>query len=537
MEVRTKIEVVMHTLFQLEFRQVYRNPIWPSIIAITILVSIVLPRSSITDLTVIPGMVYFIMVMSLILFIYGSERARMEINQQIVENISISSRYRNYVLGKLAHWFIFSLFIYLIFYSATIGYIGFVHHSITVNSIYESVLYTLLCWWTPFFFALILGYTIYNLVPNIYSYLIIVFIWFFTMPYNVMISFIPRRWTGWMINGDPNIVQIFSTHPLESLEVNKGYYAQRIFMLLVIISMYLFVCYRRSRQIKRVSVVMIVLALCIPMFSPYVPYITGSDSLGSSKVVLHAEPEGYSSNFQINNYSFKIDHGESNHNFRYSLDMEIDSQTDQISFVLLDDFKIDSVKMNNTPLAFQRLDDLILLGVPKKKGILHWEISTTSYGPIGPTTVQLIATTAWYPMSPLEAKDPYKHGRKEQYTVFWDSPQPNKIWTNLKSKSDNRWAGSAYGPTILMGKFEETGNIVYPRYETRSRAMIINQGMKQIFQNNNKKYKSNKELPPRLYYVTTFYGMQVNPDEAYIYPDVYPTEDIMRFFYTKEGDK
>lgn len=524
----------MTKIWGIELRQFFRKPIWTVIFALAILASIVLPRSSITDLTVVPGMVYFIMVMSLILFIYGAETARMEVSQHIDENISTMPFYKRYVWCKLLYWLSLCLIIYIIFYAAVLSYIGIVHHAIHKDNITESLLYTLLCWLLPFYYSIILGNVIYRWIPGIYSYLIIVFVWFLTMPYNSMLGFIPREWSAWIINGDPNIIEIFSTNPLESLEINKGYFMQRLFMTLILASLYLLSSYKRNLKVRTVALSVVACSLFIPFLSPFVPYITGGDSLGTATVRLPFDQDLLQSDLHVTKYSFRIKHGESNHDLNYDMDMEIESPQDRIHLVLLSDFEILSLKMNNSSVYFQRNGNLIEIQLPERRGILHWKIRTSTFIAVGPNTAQLIATMPWYPMVPKEAQNPYKYGAKEKYDIYWRSPV-NPILSNLQQNDNGHWTGTAYGPTILMGKFEHSNNIVYPRYESSERANRIYQGLTTIFKANNKKYKASEKLPNRIYYVTTFYGMQANPDEAYIYPDVYPVEDILKLFYPKAG--
>lgn len=527
----------MFKLIGFEFKQLNRKPIWLSIFAVTIVVSIFLPRSNITNLTVVPGMVYFIMVMSLILSIYGAESARSETNQQIDETFSVTPFYRKYFLGKLIYWLILSMIIYVIFYAAVLGYIGFVHQNITSEDVYDSFVYTFLCWFFPFFFSIIIGYVVYSVVPSLYSYLIIIVVWFLTMPYNSMIGIIPREWSGWMINGDPNIIQIFSSSPLESLGVNKGYYFQRLFMFLILFSGYLLVKYKRNNNIRITAACILLFSALIPVFSPYVPYITGGEGLSPSSLALPENKERIQSDYQVKKYRFHFKHGQSNHKLKYTVDIEIESEQDVIDIVLLDDFRINSTNMNKKPVSMNRSGNLVELKIPERNGTLQMEIETDTYSAIGPTTVQLVATTPWYPMIPSEAQDPYENGIKEDYEVYWDSPNKNQIWSNLNQLANSQWSGNAYGPTILMGKFGEIDNVVFPKYQSVERVERINKGLEQIFHDNNKKYNKSEQLPAHVYFVTTFYGMQANPEEAYIYPDVYPTQEILDLFYLRKGEK
>lgn len=527
----------MLKIIGLEFMQLLRKPVWLSIFALLLVVSIILPRANIVDLTIVPGMVYYIMIMTLLLSVYGAERARMQSGQHLEESFSVTPLYRKYVLGELLHWLFLSFIIYLLFYIAVLGYVASVHHNIAIESIYESIHYTLLCWFLPFFYSIIIGFVVYSRLPNIYSYLLIILIWFLTMPYNSMIGILPRKLGGWMINGDPNIIYIFSSAPLESLEVNKGYYLQRLFMLLILLTAYILVRYRRTIRIKVVSVSIVAISLLIPIFSPYVPYITGDEGLGSAVLTLPNGKEISKNNYKISKYSFHIRHGESNHDLKYTVDLEVQSEDPLIQLTLLEDFKVKSIQMNDQQVMFKRMGSLVELTLPENNGTLTMNIETDSYSSVGPATLQLIATTPWYPMIPSEALDPYRHGVKENYEIYWESSPPNKIWSNLNLTANNQWEGNTYGPTILMGRFSESEQTVYPSYHTLERIYKIKSGLQEIFEENNKKYQANKEMPDRIYFVSTFYGLQANPDEAYIYPDVYPNEDIRRVFFMKEGER
>ncbi|WP_178022223.1 hypothetical protein [uncultured Paenibacillus sp.] len=523
----------MLKMIGMEFKQFIRTPLWSVIFAVTIVAAIFLPRSSLTDLSVVPGLVYFMMVMSLIFSIYGAEIARIEINNHSDEPLAVTPKYAVYHLSKLMYWLALSATIYFLFYVAVMGYIGIIQNNITKSDIRGSLIYTLLCWFIPFFYSIILGYIVYRTIPGIYSYIIIIFLWFLTMPYNSMLGFIPQTLGGWLINGDPNIILIFSSSPLESLEINKGFYLQRGFMFLLLISAYSLVIYRRDRKYRFAAIVTMVLSLLIPTLSPFVPYITGSDMLGPAALKLTDESK-LNTDYKVHQYTFHLKHGESNHHFRYTVDMDIESQSDQISLALLEDFHILSASLNEQPVATKRLGNVVQLEIAERIGTLHMEVETQTYQAIGPTTLQLIATTAWYPMNPLEARDPYTNGVKENYEIYWDSAKPNRILSNLDHPSESLWTGIAFGPTLLMGEFDQEDDIVFPSYKTFERIQRIQQGLEEIFQDNNKKYAASEQLPPHLYYVTTFYGMQANPDEAYIYPNVYPNEDILRVFYPQK---
>jgi len=308
-------------------------------------------------------------------------------------------------------------------------------------------------------------------------------------------------------------------------------------MFLLLISAYTLVMYRRDRTKRNLAIATMVISLLIPTLSPYVPYITGSDTLGQA--VFHYNDEiQLNTGYKVNQYTFHLNHGESNHYFRYTVDMDIESQSDQISLALLEDFQVLSASLNERPIVPTRLGNVVQLELPEQIGTLHLEVETHTYQAIGPTTLQLIATSAWYPMNPLEAMDPYSQGVKEKYEIYWDSAKPNRILSNLAHPSENLWTGVAFGPTLLMGEFEHEGHLVFPRYKTLDRIQRFQQGVEDIFKDNNKKYAASAQLPPNVYYVTTFYGMQANPDEAYIYPNIYPNEDILRVFYPqKKGER
>ncbi|MBO2942831.1 hypothetical protein JJQ72_02420 [Paenibacillus sp. F411] len=527
----------MFRLIISEFKQLTRKPIWLFIFAVTIVVSIFLPRSSITHLTVIPGMVYFIMIMSLLLSIYGAESARADKTYQVDETLSVTPLYRKYFMAKLIYWLMLSAFIYVLFYAAVLSYIGLIHSNITSEDVYRSLVYTLLVWFIPFFFSILIGYIIYSWLPSFYSYLFIVVIWFLTMPYNSMIGLIPRNWSGWIINGDPNIIQIFSTNPLESLEINRGYFIQRIFMFLILFSGYLLAKYKIQTKIRITAALLLVISVLLPLFSPYVPYITGGNSLSSSSVIFPENKGQSQSGYRITKYIFHLNHGQSNHELKYTVNVEIEAEQDDIEFALLDDFKINSIHMNNKAVVVSRSGNLVKLQIPEKTGILQMDIETDSFIPIGPSTIQLVATTAWYPMIPDEARDPYNNAIKEQYEVHWEPANHKQIKSNLQRLSRSHWSGTAYGPTFLMGRFTEVDNVIFPKYQTAEKTERINRGLAEIFDNNNKKYNKSEQLPPYVYYVSTFYGMQANPDEAYVYPNVFPNQEILNLFYLKKGEE
>lgn len=527
----------MLKIIKLEFKQLLRVPLWFAIFILTVVASIILPRSNLTDLSVVPGMVYFVMVMSLALSIYGSEQARLEENQQMEETLSVTPNYRKFFWGRIIYWLILSALIYLLFYLTVLIYMAVVHHNTTTRDIIDSLFYTMMCWLIPFFYSLIIGYVVYRWFPSIYSYLIIIFIWFMTMPYNSLLGFLPRELSGWMINGDPNIQQIFSYIPVESLSVNKGYYIQRAFMLILLLSIYTLVSYYRSFKLKIFALCTTALAIMIPVFSPYVPYISGDDFLRSAAVSLPEASTSVGSDYKVKKYSFHLYHGESNHKFRYTVDMDLEARNSQIRFALMEDFQIKEVRMNDMPITMKRNDQIVQIELPKPKGILHMEVETNSYIAVGPTTIQLVATSAWYPMNPKEAQDPYANGIKEEYEVYWETPKPNPILTNLSQKSDQVWTGNAYGPTILMGKFSLSKEMIYPGNKSVEWMEEYQKNIEKIFEANNKKFNVPRHLPERTYYVTFFQGMQANPEESYIRLEEIPTEDIRRVFYSRKGER
>ena len=529
----------MLKIMKMEFLQLIRQPIWPTIFILFIIVAIFLPRANITDLTVIPGMVYFIMVMTLLLFIYGAERARLEINQQFDETISVTPLFRKYNRSTLLYWLVLSLLIYIVFYLAIVGYIGIVHRSITVGGVLESFTYTLFCWFIPFFSSIILGYVIYSWLPNIYSYLMIIGVWFLTMPYNSMVGILPREWGGWLINGDPNIIEINSVSFLESLVINNGYYIQRIFMFLIVMALYLWTRYKRNLKIKIFSISLLAVSMLVPIFSPYVPYITGKGSLDSATTLSLTEEQSVtvSEEYQINKYTFNFKHGASNHDLKYRVAMDITSNTDHITLALLQDFKINTVTMSTSPVKMKRLGQLVQLELPERNGTIEMEIETSTYSPIGPTTAQLVATSAWYPMLPSEAQDPYHHGVKEDYELYWDSPMPHPILSNLDENNVNHWVGKAYGPTILMGKFDKIDNLTFPSYKLLQQIEPLTHTINEVMQKNNQEYNVSEKLPTHLYYAPVFNGIQANPDEVYINPESYSTSDIFNAFYRGEGNQ
>lgn len=528
----------MIKIIQFEFRKLLRKPLWLSMFLITILISIVLPRANITGLEVLAGMVYFVMIMSLVLGIYGAETARIEQKEKIEETIMVTPNHWFYSLGKIIYWGLLSLLLYIIFYGLICLYIGLKYNTLSWTGIQGTLEYTFLCWYIPFFFSIILGYVIFKFLSNIYGYVLYLVIWFLTMPYNSMLGIIPRKISGWLITGDPNLVEIFSTHPLESMEVNPGFYVQRIYMFILVISLYIYTKYRRRARVRRVVLAGVIIAFLIPLLSPYSPYITITSNIyktaNSEVKITNSNQSEFK--YRIRDYTFNIHHGASDHSMEYRVEMNILAENKHISLALLHDFKVQKATFNGISLDIKRGNEMITVTLPESEGKLSMDISTSSFLSVGPSTLGLIATSAWYPMHPLEALNPYNNAVKEKYKIYWKSNMPNPIISNLKQVSADFWEGEEYGPTLFMGKFSKHQNLVFPNYLTEQRILNINKGLEEIIKKYNKNYNTTAALPDHIYFVdaSVFRGMQANPDDVYVYPLVYPNQDIKRIFYPDE---
>jgi hypothetical protein len=510
----------MQKSLAIPFKPLTGKLLWLSIFVLAGMAVLIFPALHLSEAKLFPGLVYFIMLVSLLFALYGAGG-----RSSAMETTDIWRR--------LASWLGLAFLVHLVLYAAVLGYIGFAYRNISLEGLQVTFIYTLLCWCIPFFYSAIMGYVIYSWLPCYYGYCLIVAVWFLTMPYNSILGLVPKKVAGWLVNGDPNISEVFSSQLLEGIEVNNGYYAQRMFMFLILISLYLMASYRRSLQINGAAAVLLIIAMTIPLVSPFVPYIEGKDEPQLAVFRLPAGTDEVQSDYTISKYVLHIRHGRSNHDLRYTVDMNIVSTSNRIQMALLNDFQIRSARLDQTPIIAEQRDQLVMLDLPEKQGVLHMEIETRSYHPVGPTTAQLVATSPWYPMNPLEAENPYEKATKEQYDIYWSSPAPNEIRSNLKQKSNLYWSGEAYGPTLLMGRFKEKRKVVYPHYKTVGQASGIKQRIESFVYDRNAKYRASVKLPSNLYYVSAFRGVQANPDEAYISAEANSYEDIERIFYRK----
>ncbi|AHD04083.1 hypothetical protein ABNC90_08710 [Paenibacillus larvae] len=327
----------MLRLMKFQALEFMRKPVWFVLFLGAIGVAVFLPSENLTDLYIIPSLIYMIMMMTLLFFLFGAEEARAEQMNNQIEFYRTTPKLISLLVSKLLYWLILATVVYFILYLTVVGYIQFTHHNVTIKLIGESFTYTVFCWLLPFYFSLLLGYLFYSIYPSLFSYLGIIVLWFLTTPYNSMLGFIPSWIGGWLINGDTN-VQLTATniYPLEKMLPNTGVYIQRLFMCLLLLSLFGLIKAYQKVQLKRVCGGLVIAVCTLPIFSPYVPYITDPERTGLQDSVFTL-PQGNLSNkldYKISDYHIDFVHGQNNHDFNYTVDISLTSQKPEIVLAL-----------------------------------------------------------------------------------------------------------------------------------------------------------------------------------------------------------
>lgn len=508
----------MLRLIKFQALEFIRKPVWSVLFFGAILVAVFLPRENLTDLSVIPGMIFMIMMMTLVFFLFGAEEARAEQTNNQIEFYRTTPSLISLLVSKLLHWLIVVTVVYLILYLTVVGYIHFTHHNVTFELIGGSFRYTLLCWLLPFYFSFLLGYLFYSIYPSLFSYLGIIVLWFVTTPYNSMLGFIPSWIGGWLINGDANVQLITSgIYPLENMLPNVGLYIQRLSMCLLILGLFVLVKAYQKVLLKRVCAGLVIVACALPIFSPYMPYITEPEHIGMEDNVFTL-PQGDVSNqldYKINDYHMDFVHGKNNHDFSYTVDISLTSQKPEIVLALWESFRISEASFNGVPLpSIKQNGNLAYVVLPGEilEGTLRMDIATDAYSQITPNAFELISTSPWYPMHPKEVLDPYHNGVKETYTITTSKASENII-SNLPKQSDGRWEGEAYGLTLLRGPFMADDDLVYPAIASLQEEKEIKQSFLDAVDQNNKRWNEAVAGPAKMYYLTTLSKFSANPEE------------------------
>lgn len=493
----------MFNIIRYETTQFLRQPKWLILFIGSIIISIVLPRSNLTDFHNFPYMIYFVMSINLLFLFFGSEEARLEKKNHLIEQLKVLPFYNKFILSKLLNWAVLAFVYYLIFYTSIILFIVFTtSENLTIHMFQKTFLYTFMVWFIPFYFSILIGYIIYTLIPNIISYIFIVLVWFLIMPYNSMLGFIPPNIGAWFINGDPNIRKVLSIYGLESMEINKGYYVQRSFMLLLLISLLALLRLNLSNRLKSTGFIVLLFSLAIPFFSPYVPQIDNEERsyAANNMYILKGEANYDFFNYNLDNYDFNIEHTGNMHELRYVVKVDIKSKQENVQFALWDTFNVSDVKFNGKSLEHNHKDNLISLVLPATEGQLTMSIATELYASIGPTTFELIGTTPWYPMNPLEAANPYNGGKKENYKIYLKNE--SAIFSNLNKIDNGTWQGKVFGPTLLKGDYIVKDNNVYPNFKNEAEIELNKERLYKEIDKVNEKFDTEKVLSCKTFIFT-----------------------------------
>ncbi|MFD2114205.1 hypothetical protein [Paenibacillus yanchengensis] len=487
-----------------------------------------MPRENLVSLDVLPGMVFFVMTANLLFMLYGAEFARLEqINYQ-VEGIQTTPKYRSHLIAKLLFWLLLAFTLSLLFYLEVILYIHFTHNNIVFHQLLSSLNYIVLCWFLPMYLSIIIGYVYYSFIPSIYSYVGIILIWFLTMPYNSWLGFLPESIAGWLVIGDPNIQQIFGIYDMEIQKVNLGFYVQRLSAVLLIMSLF-FLLKSNSKRLRNVMLIGVISSICIPLISPYVPYITEGKQYSSYSI---KEQKLESFNYTINEYNFNITHGKSNHKLEYTVNLHINSESEYIRLALFDSFKVNSASWNHTFINFTQDNNELGLELPQLNGVLKLEVETDSFASVGPNFFELISTVPWYPMHPTEAVDPYHNAKKENYQIILENIQPSQIISNLVEE-EGAWKGEAFGPTIFFGQYMEQDSIIVPSFKQEPAIQLNLESLDTVVSSIDQYLNVETDLPNRLFMMTTTQTFMLNPEEVFLYQDerIYHIEDVLQAIY------
>ncbi|WP_139180348.1 hypothetical protein [Gracilibacillus ureilyticus] len=531
----------MLSILKYEIKQFLRRPIWIVLFIVSIIFCIVLPRENFTDIYDLPSMVYFVMCINLLYLFYGAEEARFEQRNYLDEQVRNLPYQNKYRLGKLLYWSLISFTYYLIFFVSILSYyLFYLQVGFALSTFQTTFVYTFFIWFIPFFFSTIIGYILYSLLPNISCYLLIIIVWFLIMPYNSMLGFIPTSLGAWLINGDPNITKVISVYDMEIMKVNRGYYVQRSFMLIILVCLYTLLTFN-LKKVGRYSLVLLLLfSLCIPYFSPFVPQINNrqtNSNIGQKNFFTETVLLEKATDYTLNNYIFDINHHYSKHNLSYKVKINVSADNSDIQLALLDDFKVKDIKFNNKNVTYIHQDNIIALSLPELHGEITLTAETETYDAIAPTSYELIATTPWYPMNPKEALNPYKNGNVESYQI--NLSELSSVTTNLEIANDQKLQGEAYGPTILKGNYKEKDNYLYP-YSVEIEEIQINK--ERVFneiENINDRLAANLAPSCESVIVTTLYpAFSANPSECYLYKneDINQSNNIFTNVYLNGGD-
>ncbi|KOS61078.1 hypothetical protein FJQ98_26395 [Lysinibacillus agricola] len=499
----------------------FRQPKWSILFITSIIVSIVLPKNNLTSFSILPLMVYFVMTINLLFLFYGAEEARTEKKNFIIEQFKQLPLYNQMSINKLIIWGFITFGYYAIFYTTLLVYIHYNStEQLTFYLFKTTLLYTFFMWFLPFYFSIIIGYIVFTFIPNIFSYIFMIFIWFLIMPYNSMLGFIPPSVGAWLINGDPNITSIPSFFPLENMHINNGIYVQRIFMLLILITTFILLRFRVTKVVKGGLFLLLTASVFIPFISPFVPQIINEQHFSLSgkdfEISNFKNKNAYS--YNLDNYSFVIDHHKNRQELSYEVKFEIFSDFNEVHLALWDDFKIQKVLFNAEEINFEHKNNIVTISLPKSTGELTFLVETKEYLSVGPTTFELIGTTPWYPMNPLEAANPLNESRKEHYNIKFKNN--DKVISNLSLDNTGDWKGYMYGPTLLKGEFITENKSTYPFFKNTDEIILNKQRVQSEIDKINKKLLTEVTMTCQNYYtLTTYPAFSANPDECYFFED------------------
>lgn len=288
-------------------------------------------------------------------------------------------------------------------------------------------------------------------------------------------------------------------------------------MCLLLLSLFGLIKAYQKVQLKRVCGGLVIAACTLPIFSPYVPYITDPERTGLQDSVFTL-PQGNLSNkldYKISDYHIDFVHGQNNHDFNYTVDISLTSQKPEIVLALWQSFRISQTSFNGAPIpSIKKDENLVYVDLPGKtlEGTLRMDIATDSYDKITPNTFELISTSPWYPMHPKEALNPYHNGVKETYTITTPKASENII-SNLPKQSDGRWEGEAYGPTLLRGPFMEQADLIHPEFTPLQDEKELKQSILDAVDQNNKRWNGAVTGPQKIYFLTISSEFSANPDE------------------------
>lgn len=508
-----------------EIKSVFRRPVFLAVIFVYLIVSIFAAQSIVKSIDELPSFIYFTMGFSLLFLLYGAEQARFDIQNQLHEFLLPVPHGKKYYLHKLLGWILLTWLVYLIFYTSIVLYITNIsEQTLTWQEIYTASLYTLACWYVPFFLSVLLGYTIFTIQSSLMAYPLLIALWLVISPLNRLIGILPDKWASWLAIGDPNAELTEATFMAEHMILNRGSVYQRLLAILVIFSLFLLVVpvFKKSKAVVGSSMIFLAISVGILVFAPS-QLITEEIKAQPKKGYIKQADQASHTNYKITSYKMDIEHKGNNHSFAYTAAIEFETEQDSLDLCLFDEMKVEHLLLNGQVLKYAHQGNILHIELPssfKGKGSLQLQVHSDQYVEVNHTSFQLLATQPWYPMNPMEAAHPYQQAKKEYYEIRIQGANNGKIVSNLKQEGA-AFTGEAYGPTLVYGPYKQEENGVYFQRMGGSKFKpdFYQEQVDAAIQEGNSRLGTSIAAPSKLWLVpVTTLDASSNPDEIYLVP-------------------